>query len=414
MKLGEGGEAFFVFETSDEIPEALQTSPLVSPATSPHGLPAQDTASLGALQEPDYLDLSTEGGKGRSNNSYMGGAGGSPGLLADRRATSYTGRPPANHRKANADMREGTITPLSVSPDSNYSSSVLGDWTDASTQPRAALERSASEELLPLAARVQMIALQDSKRSALTDRMSEPPPASGPVLSTPPDGSNSPPPLPANEAVNRAKSLSKKLSSSNIPTYVNESGDLMLDMTGYKSSEDEALRAEVIARKILAEELEGNYDIGALIGADEHGNLWIYSSEEAKDAAGRKAGLQGLATGGLLSDAASDPGYQSDEDRSTSGVPVLGKHERRQSDTTTTGLVTPPQTPPDNQSASDPNRTYAKTLRLTSEQLKALNLKAGANLMSFTVNRATCQAYMYYWTYDVPIVISDIDGTITK
>jgi phosphatidate phosphatase LPIN len=32
MKLGEGGEAFFVFETSDTIPQSLQTSPLVSPA----------------------------------------------------------------------------------------------------------------------------------------------------------------------------------------------------------------------------------------------------------------------------------------------------------------------------------------------------------------------------------------------
>ena len=414
MKLGEGGEAFFVFETSDEIPEALQTSPLVSPATSPQALPAQDTASLGALQEPDYLDLSTEEGKGRSNELYISGAGGAPDLSTDRRDPSYTGMPSGVHRKVNTNKREGTITPLSVSPDSNYNSSVLGDWTDASTQPRAGLERSASEELLHLAARAQMIAAQDSKQLALTDRKSEPPPASGPALPTPPDGSSSPPPLPANEAVNRAKSLSKKLSSSNIPTHVNDSGDLMLDMTGYKSSEDEALRAEVIARKILAEELEGNYDIGALIGADEHGNLWIYSSEEAKDAAGRKAGLQGLATGGLLSDAASDPGFQGDEDQNTPGLPVPGKHERHQSNTSPTGLVTPPKTPPDNQSASDPNRTYAKTLRLTSDQLKALKLKVGANLMSFTVNRATCQAHMYYWTYDVPIVISDIDGTITK
>lgn len=311
-------------------------------------------------------------------------------------------------------MRAGDITPLSVSPDSNYKSSVLGDWTGASARPRAALERSASEELLPLVALAQMVAPQETKRTALTDRMSEPPPTSGPALHTTPDGSNSPPLLLADEAVDRAKSLSKKLSSSNIPTHVNDSGDLMLDMTGYKSSEDEALRAEVIARKILAEELEGNYDIGALIGVDEHGNLWIYSSEEAKEAAGRNAGLQELATGHLLSDATSDPGYQSDEDRSIPGVPLSGKYERRQTDITPTGLVTPPQTPPDNPSAGDSNRTYAKTLRLTSDQLKALNLKAGPNLMSFTVNRATCQAYMYYWTYDVPIVISDIDGTITK
>ncbi|KAK5264826.1 lipin Ned1, partial [Exophiala xenobiotica] len=35
MKLGDGGEAFFVFETSSDIPEGLQTSPLISPASSP-------------------------------------------------------------------------------------------------------------------------------------------------------------------------------------------------------------------------------------------------------------------------------------------------------------------------------------------------------------------------------------------
>ena len=35
MKLGEGGEAFFVFQTEGDIPEEMQTSPLVSPDQSP-------------------------------------------------------------------------------------------------------------------------------------------------------------------------------------------------------------------------------------------------------------------------------------------------------------------------------------------------------------------------------------------
>ena len=239
----------------------------------------------------------------------------------------------------------------------------------------------------------------------------------GPSLATsaPSERSISPPHLSSNDAFHRAKLLSKKLSISNIPTRVTDNGDLMLDMTGYKSSEDEALRAEVIARKILAEELEGNYDIGALIGADEQGNLWIYSSEEAKEAAGRNIGLRGLAPGAVLSDAASDPGYHSDDETLSSSSQISSKHHRTKSDVTPTGLVTPPQTPPaEALSNGDPNRNYAKTLRLTSDQLKALNLKPGENAMSFSVNRATCQACMYYWKYDVPIVISDIDGTITK
>lgn len=55
MKLGEEGEAFFIFETSDTIPKDLQTSPLVSPASSPP-LDPRRSASPG-LQEPDLLEL---------------------------------------------------------------------------------------------------------------------------------------------------------------------------------------------------------------------------------------------------------------------------------------------------------------------------------------------------------------------
>lgn len=66
MKLGEGGEAFFVFETSNNIPEAMQTSPLVSPASSPP-LPAEES-NLSNLSEPDFLELDITGGKSRSGS----------------------------------------------------------------------------------------------------------------------------------------------------------------------------------------------------------------------------------------------------------------------------------------------------------------------------------------------------------
>jgi phosphatidate phosphatase LPIN len=63
MKVGEGGEAFFVFETSDRIPRDMQTSPLVSPVTSPQATAAgtqnadgSTAASMGLL-EPEPLDL---------------------------------------------------------------------------------------------------------------------------------------------------------------------------------------------------------------------------------------------------------------------------------------------------------------------------------------------------------------------
>ena len=398
MKLGEGGEAFFVFETSDEIPEALQTSPLVSPAISPNDVPA-DTAGSEGLQEPDFLELTTQEQKAR------------PGIR--RELTRTTDMPVLSaERRSHSDV--GNLSPLSMSP----ARPISGDWAGSSLPAGPFLDRSASEDVVPQYSRIRSSTFSDSQRPDFPSQSSAPsrPSAMDLELQSAQGRCNSPPPLPTKEAVDRAKSLSKKLSGSNIPTQISDSGDLMLDMTGYKSSEDEALRAEVIARKILSEELEGNYDIGALIGADERGNLWIYSSEEAKEAAGRRAGLQNLslpAGGALNSDAASDPGYQSDGDRSTTATDVTGAHQRTDSETAG-GLVTPPQTPPDATGAADSTRNYAKTLRLTSDQLKALNLRYGANSMSFSVNRATCTAYMYYWKYEVPIVISDIDGTITK
>src|ERR1700712_3868246 len=51
MKLGDGGEAFFVFETSNDIPEGLQTSPLISPANSPP-IDASDRPPSPSLLEP--------------------------------------------------------------------------------------------------------------------------------------------------------------------------------------------------------------------------------------------------------------------------------------------------------------------------------------------------------------------------
>ena len=311
----------------------------------------------------------------------------------------------------------GSLTPLSSSPGEDNYQGLFAVREKQNPRPTMPLQRSASEELRPPSTIIPNHGTEPSSPTATNhdDTRSQTLPMLATSIPTERSSSPPPPPVSTREAFDRAVSLSKKLSGSNIPTQVNDSGDLMLDMTGYKSSEDEALRAEVIARKILAEELEGNYDIGALIGADEHGNLWIYSSEEAKDAAARKIGMPPLAPGSVVGDVVSDPGYNSEEDRPRSNAAASSKHQRTHSDMAQTGLATPPQTPPiETPSGGDPNRNYAKTLRLTSDQLKAMNLKPGANSMSFSVNRATCQAHMFYWTYDVPIVISDIDGTITK
>jgi phosphatidate phosphatase LPIN len=65
MKIGEAGEAFFVFETDAEVPEDLITSPILEP-TRPSEQNAEiiagkfgsrEPASDGAAQEPEYFDL---------------------------------------------------------------------------------------------------------------------------------------------------------------------------------------------------------------------------------------------------------------------------------------------------------------------------------------------------------------------
>lgn len=397
MKLGEGGEAFFVFETTDDIPASLQTSPLVSPASSPK-VPSDDLESF--LQEPEYLDLEKSGGDALSE-----GAKTPPTMPFSRQSRATTdlgmadGQVLSNAEVSNSRVIAGTITPLSRSP----AESDLGPPHTVPFNSKPALDHSMSENIL-----------STSVPTAPGDRTSM---ASAEPTSEDDaekiDRSRSPPPVSAQEAMDRATSLSKKLSGSNIPSHVNETGDLMLDMTGYKSNEEDALRAEILARKILAEELEGSYDIGALIGADEHGNLWIYSSEEAKEAADRRATINSMRPNTALSeDAISDPGYHSEGDHSTLDPSMTARHHRTKSDVQP-GFPTPPHSPLHDSFAVE-TRNYAKTLRLTSDQLKALELKPGPNTMSFSVNKATCTASMYLWSGNTPILISDIDGTITK
>ncbi|KKF95747.1 Nuclear elongation and deformation protein 1 [Ceratocystis platani] len=371
MKLGEGGEAFFVFETTDNIPQALQTSPLASPAASPQMSPAK----VDELEnDPDSFNL-------------------------DDDSTTNTRRSPKALAASSADLNDdGSLTSLSTSPpDFHIMRAKSDDWQTLKAKPLR------SDENLRHSAHPDAHATQPFSRgngSPMTARSQ----ASSPIASR--------------EVIDRALTLSRELSAANIPSQITETGDLMLDMTGFKSNEEDVLKAEILARRILSEELDGNYDIGALFGLDEQGNLWIYHSEEAKEAAMKRTLDAAMRNDNNVSaDAVSDPGYQSDG--SDISVPphhhLSHSHRRSESDTGPMQLQSRSSTSAsDIAPAGDPNRNYAKTLRLTSEQLKALNLKNGENVMSFTVNRATCQAYMFLWKYDSPVVISDIDGTITK
>ena len=394
MKLGEGGEAFFVFETSEDVPESQQTSPIVSPATSPPDLAFQQDNEVAILQEPEFLDLNMPAERQESVESQ------------DQRLRDFL----AGSVETNDDLGQ-TISDFGRTPSSQRS-----DQTSFPTRVFPPIKRSASEEIIQPFPHAKGVAVHKPQPIARRDStiLLDHSPKLG--TSAPTERSISPPLVSPSEAFERAKLLSEKLASSKIPSLVTESGDLMLDMTGYKSREEDALRAEIIARKVLSEEFAGHYDIGALIAADEHGNLWIYRSEEAKNAALRVASPKGPPHFSQNDDPTSDSEYNSDEDRRLLQDPLSHVSvKRKRAESGPLGLITPPDTPtsdvPDGMGSTT---TFAKTLRLTSDQLVALQLRNGPNSISFSVNRATCHAYMYFWRDNAPIVISDIDGTITK
>ncbi|TRM67941.1 Lipin/Ned1/Smp2-domain-containing protein [Schizophyllum amplum] len=76
-----------------------------------------------------------------------------------------------------------------------------------------------------------------------------------------------------------------------------------------------------------------------------------------------------------------------------------------------------PPSPPLSPESDGPSKRFAKTLRLGSDQLKALNLKPGANSITFSLSATgaiACTARIFVWDSTDLIVVSDIDGTITK
>lgn len=316
MKVSDGGEAFFVFETDGDVPSHLITSPVISPVASPSSSPRSQSPD--SPTEPDFLDLS----KSRSS---------SPGP-----------------------------SPFLQEP---FLASNGGSQDDLSTSQRELTSRYPYSQVNHQFAE-SFPNLTRTRSSTLTRE----------------------------QAIERAQNLTQKLRKVNISSKVTDNGDVVMDMTGYKSGEADIQESEQVVKRILAEEF-GETDLEALMRRDTEGHLRIFAPVED-----------------------TSQGYTSDDASSEYNVPS-----------------TPPGNTPHQpiHAATFPNvlaeslnegehketdKVYAKTLRLTSDQLKLLKLKPGANDVSFTVlqSKAQCTARMFYWRFDVPLVISDIDGTITK
>ncbi|KAH8922455.1 LNS2-domain-containing protein [Atractiella rhizophila] len=124
------------------------------------------------------------------------------------------------------------------------------------------------------------------------------------------------------------------------------------------------------------------------------------------------------------SNSKTQPGLSPRSDTSAPTSPKsLPVAEEEEGDPTTPPFRATSEPPPDVTPTISPQaatKHYVKTLRLTSDQLKQLKLKPGSNTITFSVRssysqgNAVCSAKIFLWPHDSHIVVSDIDGTITK
>ncbi|EMR10716.1 hypothetical protein PNEG_00866 [Pneumocystis murina B123] len=337
MKLGDEGDAFFVFSTESDVPDELKTSPVISPSSSPQSSEEQ------SLQEPDEFYLSEH------NNRIP-----KDGILTRLEDLGYnntgdigqTGLSRLGHETWDTLSIDTSSNLVTDTPKAHLLSSDVSDSTSQKTNHELLSDLNISQSSI------------DTEEARLT-------------------------------AIKRASELSKRLLTRDIPTHITDNGDVILDMRGYKSSDEAEQEAEAIVRRILSELDINPAELENLISSDSYGNIWIYASEDSKEDAINRGSL-------------------------STNIDIFSNNNLN--DLSKISLTSVPSLEPEIKSSTDSTTTYVKTLRLTSEQLKSLNLQLGRNSISFSVNKgkATVSANLYFWKHNTSVVISDIDGTITK
>lgn len=292
MKLGEGGEAFFVFETAADVPPSLLTSPVISPESSPSNLGAGTSALEDDMEE---LNLSRNEG-------------------------DETSKPAAG---SNSPSEPSSPLPASSPPSSPPSS------------PGAETSEIDQDE-------IRQAEIEGNARSWLQGHDK-----------------------------NDFDELVNQLCDVKVPSTTNDQGHVIIDMTGYKPGGQNTKALEDVVQQILAHDLSNVPD------------------EEA----------DAMTTGAPMS-------MPSSPKAEVTGAPVPADGEE----------IVPQEPPGSPDSTASRSRHFVKTLRLTSDMLKKLDLKPGPNEIKFVVrsNQATVTADIYYWDNKTPVVVSDIDGTITR
>ncbi|QHS75435.1 phosphatidate phosphatase PAH1 [Saccharomyces paradoxus] len=213
---------------------------------------------------------------------------------------------------------------------------------------------------------------------------------------------------------NFQQKLNKKLTEIHIPSKLDNNGDLLLDTEGYKPNKNMMHDTDIQLKQLLKDEFGNDSDISSFIKEDKNGNIKIVNPYEhltnlsppgtppTMATSGSVLGLDAMESGTTLNSLSSSPSPSDTEDETS-----FNKEQSCSSEST-------------NKNGSTENgkaeKRYIRTIRLTNDQLKCLNLTYGENDLKFSVDhgKAIVTSKLFVWRWDVPIVISDIDGTITK
>ncbi|GMM53277.1 phosphatidate phosphatase [Starmerella bacillaris] len=371
MKLGDGGEAFFVFETdADDVPEGMLTSPVISPSASPN---ATTNGSVNSDNEDvEYLDISNvpENESGAEETAPLG----------------------------NPDQ-----DPLSTTGDSKEDSELNTDMSNSSNAI------ASSPDMLPEGIEV------DSLEPMLRYKHPE-----------------------------KIDKIIKQLRKVKIPHNQDTDGNVIMDMTGYKAGGENSKELEKVVQNIMTSNDESpststpnspKQDDSSESDYDHSHDPTTFQARKYKEDYDTDSGAERyktpepqfpLRSGSRLpeindidNEADSTIDYstaKSRNDINDSKYGSVDESNKQSSDTQSSDNVASGESKSSSTTKNNDGRQFVKTLRLSSDILKSLDLKPGSNDMRFVVrsNNATVTANIFLWDSEVPVVISDIDGTITK
>lgn len=209
--------------------------------------------------------------------------------------------------------------------------------------------------------------------------------------------------LPMSRTKTFQEKLNRRLTQIHIPSKLDNNGDLLLDMEGYKPNKDKVHDTDNQLKQLLKDELGSDMDISGFVKEDANGNIRIVNPYEDHHHNHSQYPVSPPESPPMTANESSLNLDSSGDSSTLSGF----------TSTTTDGETN--QGSKEVNSASD-GKFFIKTLRLSSEQLQCLDLKYGENDLAFSVDqgRASVTSKLFVWRWNMPIVISDIDGTITK